>query len=344
MRHSPAAIAVLAMVGVAGSNFAHAQTPKANGETINIQNYAGTTGNMHAIVAEAKGLCDKYNFKCATKVINSTTVGLQALIGKSIDVTQGGADLTAAAVAAGADVTIIGTSLPASVLSISARNDVPLPNKAKGYPEIMKDLKGAKVGISARGTSSEWLFNTMLADAGLKPSDVTYVAVGGPATAYTALVVGKQVDVVVMFQPLTQLCRFNKTCDTIVDLTTGEGPQKIKAQDGASVIFAMRGEMVKSNPQVVASLQAAFRDAAVWFNDPANFEELVKIYTPLISFGDLPGADQLRRDWIKSVLFAYSKNLAVSRPALKAIIDYNVEAGLLVKPVTVEQVVSSITP
>ena len=344
MRRVSATVAlVVSLVGV-GSSASFSQVPKANGETINIQNYAGTTGNMHAIVAEAKGFCDKYNFKCSTKVINSTTVGLQALIGKSIDVTQGGADLTAAGVAAGADITVIGTSLPATVLSISARNDVPLPNKAKGYPEIMKDMKGLKVGVSARGTSSEWLFNTMLADGGLKPSDVTYVAVGGPATTYTAMVIGKQVDVVVMFQPLTQLCRFNKTCETIVDMTIGEGPAKIKQQDGASVIFAMRGEMVKENPKVVTALQAAFRDAAVWFNDPANFEELVKIYTPLISFGDLPGADQLRRDWIKSVLFAYSKDLAVSRPAMKAIIDYNTEAGLIAKPVTAEQVISPMAP
>jgi hypothetical protein len=35
---------------------AHAQAPKANGETLNIQNYAGTTGNMHAVVARAKGV------------------------------------------------------------------------------------------------------------------------------------------------------------------------------------------------------------------------------------------------------------------------------------------------
>ncbi len=342
--HRLAATALAASFAAVSASAAFAQAPKAAGETVNIQNYQGTTGNMHAIVAEAKGLCDKYNFKCAIKAINSTSVGLQALVGKSIDVTQGGADLTAAAVAAGADVKIVGTSLPASVLSVSTRNDVPLPSKAKGYPEIMKDFKGLKVGVSARGTSSEWLFNTMLADGGLKPSDVTYVAIGGPATAYTALVVGKQIDAVIMFQPLTQLCRFNKNCDTVVDMTIGEGPAKVKAQDGASVIFAMRGDMVAANPQLVASIQAAFRDAAVWFNDPANFEELVKIYTPLISFGDLPGADQLRRDWIKSVLFAYSKDLKVGRAALKSIIDYNIEAGLISKPVAVEDVVTSATP
>lgn len=67
-----------------------AQTPKANGETLNIQNYAGTTGNMHAVVARAKGFCDKYNFKCELKVLNSGVLGLQALVGKTIDVSQTG--------------------------------------------------------------------------------------------------------------------------------------------------------------------------------------------------------------------------------------------------------------
>ena len=340
----PGGVVAAALCSAFVGHAAVAQTPKAAGETVNIQNYQGTTGNMHAVIAEAKGFCDKYNFKCAIKAINSTSIGLQALVGKSIDVTQSGADLVAAAVAAGADVKVIGTSLPASVLSVSTRNDVPLPSKAKGYPEVMKDFKGMKIGVSARGTSSEWLFNTMLADGGLKPTDVTYVAIGGPATAYTALVIGKQVDAVVMFQPLTQLCRFNKTCDTVIDLTQGEGPAKIKAQNGASVVFAMRGDMIASNPQLVASIHAAFRDAAVWFNDPANFEELVKIYTPLISFGDLAGADQLRRDWIKGVLFAYSKDLKVGRPALQSIIDYNVEAGLISKPITAADVVTPTTP
>jgi len=32
-----------------------------------------------------------------------------------------------------------------------------------------------------------------------------------------------------------------------------------------------------------------------WFNDPTNFEELVKIYSPLVSFGDMPGAEANRR-------------------------------------------------
>jgi NitT/TauT family transport system substrate-binding protein len=297
---------------------AQAQAPRANGETLNIQNYAGTTGNMHAVVARAKGLCDKYNFKCELKALNSGVLGLQALVGKTVDVSQTGTLLTAQTVAAGGDVVIVGTSLPDNVLSVSVRNDVPLPNKGKGYPAIMKDFKGLKVGETARG-AGEALFNHMLHEAGMQPGDVTYVAVGGPATAYAALAIGKQIDAVIMFQPLTQLCEFNKTC--------------------ATVPFVMRREMADGNQALVQAFYAAMRDAAAWFNDPANFEELVKIYTPLISFGDLPGADELRRSWIKSVIPAYSKDLSVKRSSVKAIIDFYTEAKELDKPVDPAKVV-----
>src|SRR5262245_20438073 len=136
-----------------GMTGAAAQTPRANGETVGIQNYASTTCNMHAIIAKEKGFCEKYNFKCEIKTINSTSLGLQALVGKTIDFTQGGADLVGAAVVAGAEVVIVGTSLPANVLSISVRNDVPMPNRDKGYPAIMNDFKGKRIGVAARGTS-----------------------------------------------------------------------------------------------------------------------------------------------------------------------------------------------
>jgi NitT/TauT family transport system substrate-binding protein len=323
------AVASFVLLSPAG---ALAQAPKANGETLNIQNYAGTTGNMHAVVAKAKGLCDKYNFKCEIKPLNSGVLGLQALIGKTVDVSQTGTLLAAQTAAAGGDVVIVGTSLPDNVLAVSVRNDVPLPNKSKGYPAIMKDFKGLKVGETARG-AGEALFNFMLREAGMQPSDVTYVAVGGPATAYAALAVGKQIDAVIMFQPLTQLCQFNKTCATVIDMTAGEGPAAVAAMNGAQIPFVMRREMADGNKPLVDAFHAAMRDAAAWFNDPANFEELIKIYTPLISFGDLPGADELRRNWIKSVIPAYSKDLSVKRSSVKAIIDFYTEAKELDKPV-----------
>ena len=326
---SAALMGALAIASFAAT--ASGQTPRANGETLNIQNYAGTTGNMHAVVAQKKGFCEKYNFKCEVRTLNSGTLGLQALVGKTVDIAQTGTELTAATGESG--LVLVGLSLPAVVLSVSVRADVPLPNRAKGYPEMMKDFKGLKIGTTARGSGGEVIFNAMLRDAGMQSSDVTYVAVGGPSTAYTTMAIGKQVDAAVLFQPLTQLCAFNKTCATVIDMTVGEGPKAVRDMTGASVVFVARREMADSNPNLMTAFYAAFRDAATWFNDPANFEELVKIYTPLISFGDLPGADQLRRDWIKSVIPAYSKDLKIDRAAVKSILDFYAENKMFDKPV-----------
>ena len=93
--------AAAAIVLATSSGQAAAQTPRANGETVGIQTYASATGNMHAIIAKEKGFCDKYNFRCEIKIINSTSLGLQALVGKTIDFRQSGADLVGAAVVAG---------------------------------------------------------------------------------------------------------------------------------------------------------------------------------------------------------------------------------------------------
>ena len=112
---------------------------------------------------------------------------------KSIDVALTGTEITAGTINAGGDVVLVGMSLPVNVLFVAIRADVPQPNKDKGYPGNMVDLKGMKVGVPARGAGAEFYMNALLKEAGLQPTDVTYVAVGGPATAYTSMVTGKLV-------------------------------------------------------------------------------------------------------------------------------------------------------
>jgi NitT/TauT family transport system substrate-binding protein len=329
------AIGVAVLWPVAGA----AQAPRANGETLNIQTYAGTTGNMHAVIAARKGFCEKYNFRCELKTINSGILGLQALVGKTIDVAQTGTEITASTVAAGGDVAIVGISLPNNVVFLAARSDVSLPNRAKGYPAVMQDFKGLKIGVPARGAGAEVFAHAMLREAGLQPSDVTFVAVGGPATAYTSLVVGRQVDAVVMFEPLKHVCLHTKACAMVVDMTVGEGPKEVRNMNGASVPLVMRREMAAGNPALMAAFYAAMRDAAAWFNEPGNFEDLVKIYTPLISFGDLAGADELRRTWLKDAIATYSKDLKVDRAAVKATLDFHAVSQDRGKPLDAAAVV-----
>ena len=316
-----------------------AQTPRANGETLNIQHYAGTTGNMHAFIAARKGFCDKYNFKCELKIVNSGLLGIQTLVGKTIDIAQAGAEQTAATILAGANLTIVGLSLTNNVLALSARSDIKFPNKEKGYPAVMADFKGLKIGVPARGAAAEIFMNAMLGEAGLKASDVTYVAVGGPQTAYTSMVVGKQVDAVVMFDPLKALCGHTKACSVIVDMTIGEGPKVSRDMEGAGVVLIARRDFADGNLALMAAFNSAMTDAITWARDPANFDELITLYTPNINFGDIPGGDELRRTWVKSAISLYSPDLKVSRKGVKATIDFGVAAKTLEKDVAVDKVV-----
>ena len=336
LSHSTAAAAAL-LTFVAGD--VSAQTPRANGETLNIQQYAGTTGNMQATIAKEKGFCAKYNFTCALKIINSGSLGLQTLVGKSIDVALTGTDLTASTINAGADLVIVGTSIKSTVLILTARSDVPLPNKPKGYPAVMADFKGLKIGVPARGSAAEVYMNVMLRDAGLQASDVTYVGVGGPATAYTAMAVGKQVDAVIVFEPIKALCNHTKNCTVVVDLTLGEGPRLMREMSSAGIPMIMRRDFVEANPALMAAFYAAMTDAAAWMHDPANFDDVVKIYTPLINFGDIGGGEELRRSWLKTAIPTYSRDLSVDRKAVKATIDFGVEAKTLDRPVEVSRIV-----
>jgi len=147
---------------------------------------------------------------------------------------------------------VVGHS-PDNYYTLNVSSDYPLPNRSKGYPESMKDLKGAKVGVTARGSGIEIVTRALLQGAGMKGDDVTYVAVGAPATSYPALL-AKQIDASVSFEPFNTLCLAQKTCVELVSPGKGEGPANMLAMNGGFASFAMRKNFVQSNPKAAERL------------------------------------------------------------------------------------------
>lgn len=313
--------------------------PMAKGETLTMQSGAGTLFGIHALIASKKGYCERYGFKCELKNIIAGAAALQAVIGKSMDLGLPAAELAVTAVSKDAPIQIVAMGRPSMFQNVIVRSDVPLPNKAQGYAGILRDLRGKKIGITSRGSGSEILFTAMLKAVGMSAADVTYVGVGGPGTAYTALVVGKQVDAVVNFQPLDEICAAQKTCFVAINLTNGEGPPEVSPMGKAALPFVMRRDLLESNPTLVRALLAAFNDAETWFSDPANFNELVEILKPTIDFGTMPGAEQLRIAYIKSELPRFSHRLKVDRQALQGVIDFSLANKLIDKPIKVSDLV-----
>ncbi|WP_213954390.1 ABC transporter substrate-binding protein [Variovorax sp. dw_954] len=274
-----------------------AQANLGGGETVRINDYPGV-GNPLARVVVAKQLCEKYGLKCTLQTIPGAPLVLQALIGGSIDVGGAAAEVGMQAAAKGADLKVLGNALRDTNFFLVANNTVNLPNLAKGYPAVMADLKGKKIGVTARGSGAELQFVELLAGAGMANTDVTFVAVGAPDTAYPALT-NNQVDAVLSFEPLAAFCEVLKTCRMVVDMRRGEGSAELRKLNGAAAPLWIRAQYAKEKPQVIEALRRAFTDAETFYQDPANFDEVLKIHQQYFKLNQ-PQGDKILAAAIKA--------------------------------------------
>jgi NitT/TauT family transport system substrate-binding protein len=303
-------IAALALV-VASSTTALAQ---GKGETVKIQDYPGI-GNMLYRIAISKGYCEKYGIKCQLQMIPSGPLGAQALLAKSIDAAFVPPEVQINALLKGAGVKAIHSGATLNVFLIVIRNELAAPNADKGYPAVMADLKGKKIGVTARGAGSELQFGMLMSRAGMKPEDFTFVAVGAPNTSYGALTSG-QIDASVTFEPSAAICEVLKTCKVIYRGSEAKEPKEVFGTNGASANIIVTQETIDKTPHVVDAMIAAAKDAEAFIQDPKNFDEALKIAQTYFKF-DLPKGDEIMAAALKSQVPAYKA--AISRDALKQI-------------------------
>ncbi|KAB2910434.1 MAG: ABC transporter substrate-binding protein [Hyphomicrobiaceae bacterium] len=314
VRHAALRVGLLALFSAALATTATAQ---GKGETFKIQDYPGV-GNMLIRVAIAKGFCEKRGIKCQLQMIPSGPLGGQALLAKSIDVGFFPPETQIAAMIKGAQLKAIASGAILNVFIVVARNDLEMPNATKGFPAFMADLKGKRVGVTARGSAAEIMFSFMAQKAGLKSDDFTFVAVGAPNTAYGALV-SKQVDANMTFEPSGAMCEVLKSCRVLYRAALSPQPPELFAVNGAASNFVVTQETIDKGPHAVEALVNAARDAEAFIQDPKNFDETLKIATNVFKF-EMPKGDEVMSEALKIAIPAYKAS--ISRPALKAIADY----------------------
>jgi NitT/TauT family transport system substrate-binding protein len=310
-----------AMAGVVGGVLAATLSLPALGqgkpETVRVQDYPGI-GNMLIRIAATKGYCEEHGITCALKTIINAPLGVQALLARDIDVAFVPPEVQIAAMRKGAALKIIASGDVLAPLEIVVSNRLPAPHASDGYPAFMADLKGKRIGMPARGGAFEFQFYVLAEEAGLKPEDFTFVAVGSPNTAYGALI-SNQVDAEMSFEPSGSLCDVLKTCRTIWRASDSPKPARIYATNGASSNFVVTEETLKTHPKTVEAVIAAAEDAEAFIQDPKNFKEALAIAQSYFRF-DMPRGDEVMEAALKRAVPAYKA--AVSRPALKAIADY----------------------
>ncbi|MCX8004909.1 MAG: ABC transporter substrate-binding protein, partial [Burkholderiaceae bacterium] len=120
---------------------------------------------------------------------------LQAVVGGSADVVSGAFEHTLNMQAKGQPMRafVLQGRAPQIVLAVNTRT---MPNF-----KSIADLKGKKIGVTAPGSSTNIMANFVLAKAGLKPSDVSYIGVGAASGAVAAVRAG-QIDAISNLDPV----------------------------------------------------------------------------------------------------------------------------------------------
>ena len=168
------------------------------------------------------------------------------------------------------------------------------------------------------------------------------MAVGGPVTAYGALV-SKQVDAIMMFEPAPSLCEVLATCKVIWRGAVDKLPAEQYALNGGGSNLVFTQEYIDRNPNVIEAVIKAVKDADAFINAPANFEETVKIAESFFKF-EMPRGDEVLRASLKAALDVKTYSASINRNAVKAGLDFLVENKQIEKAPPVSEFVHDKAP
>ena len=223
---------------------------------------------------------------------------LQSLLGGSADVVSGFYDHTIQMAAEGKQLEafIVMVRHPGLVLAVS-----PAAQKHIGSIE---DLAGAKVGVTAPGSSTHFFLNYLLAKHEVKLDAVSVIGIGHAASAVAAMETGS-VDAAVMTDPaVSQITRRSGPVRLLSDTRTPNGVQAEFDTEAvpASVLYARR-EWLRQNADTALRLVRAMTRTLTWIqehdtkaiasrmpaefrgSDPALYEAALMASLPIFATG-----------------------------------------------------------
>jgi NitT/TauT family transport system substrate-binding protein len=243
--------AVLAVMGTT-----HAQTPEKKQVTLAV---GGKTSLYYLplTIAERLGHFKEQGLDVTINDFRGGAQSLQALAGGSVDVVTGAYEHTIRMQAKGQDVRALIElgRFPGIVLGI--RKD-----RANTY-KSPADLKGMKIGVSAPGSSTNFFVMYLLAKAGLKPTDASYIGVGiGPSVI--AAVIKGEIDAVSNLEPMMTKLELEGQIKVVADTRTEEGTRAIFGGSNPAAVLYAKQDFIARNPNTVQALVNAFYKTLKW--------------------------------------------------------------------------------
>jgi NitT/TauT family transport system substrate-binding protein len=197
---------------------------------------------------------------------------LQAQIGGSVDVTTGSYEHTIQMQAQGKPLVAVVDlgRYPGIALGIAK-------SRVAEYKSF-KDLKGMKIGVTAPGSSTNFMVSYLMIKAGLKPDDASFIGVGGGASAVAAMRHG-QLDAISNTDPVMSELETAGDVQIIADSRTAEGSNEVYGGASPAAVLYMRPDFLRANPKTVQALTDAFVRGLHWIHSHTP-EEIADLMPP----------------------------------------------------------------
>jgi len=148
----------------------------------------------------------------------------------------------------------------------------------------LASLVGRTIGISAPGSVSHLVASSVLIRSGLKPSDVSFAAVGSGTAALTALRAG-QIDAICSEEPIMTTLEQRGEVRIVADTRTLKGTLEVFGGPMPATCLYAAADFVQKNPNTVQALTNAIVHALKWLQT-AGPGDIIKTVPQGYQLGD----------------------------------------------------------
>lgn len=229
-------------------------------------------------VAESLGYFKDEGLEAQVVDFAGGSQALRAVVGGSADVVSGAFEHTVNMQAKGQRMRafVLQGRAPQIVLAVNKRT---MPNF-----KSLADLKGRKIGVTAPGSSTNIMANFVLAKAGLKPTDVSFIGVGATNAAIAAIRQG-QIDALSHLDPVITILERAGDIQIVTDTRiVAEADRVFGGPMPAACLYAPQ-TFVDRHPHTVLALTNAIVRADKWIQR-AGPGEIIKVVPEGFLLGD----------------------------------------------------------
>ncbi|MBL8697936.1 MAG: ABC transporter substrate-binding protein [Alphaproteobacteria bacterium] len=303
------------ILGGAAASAALALGPRANAQAPERAKLTLGVGGKNLLyylpltIAERLGYFKEFGLDVTINDFAGGARSLQSLIGGSVDVVAGAYEHTLRMQTKGQDIRAVIELLRFPSIVVAVRKAV------ADRIRTAADFKGAKIGVTAPGSSTFITAQHAMVKAGLKPNDASFIGIGGGASAVAAVKQG-QVDVISHLDPVVSKLEADGDVVTLIDTRTEAGTRALFGGSNPAACIYFKNDFIVANPNTVQAVVNAHYKALLWIAK-SSAAQVADAVPPEFHLGDRP----LYEASVDKTREAYSRTGLMSLDGMKSVAD-----------------------